>query len=332
MINDKTITYGENDKSIIMETTNNVDYTTGKKFKVHSKNRFKRSIYFRSLILTFRQCTTQISNLSAFNKHTRKALSVIIALFFMSLIKRSLPLSFLMYFISWMKNNPKCGLAAYIIVYALHMVFFLPGTPLTVGAGYIFKHTFGWTIGIALCSIISLFGSFVGGILCFLFGRYFIRDTVRRWSKKYPLLDDIDAAVSENGFKVMCIIYLIPVIPLGFVSYIIGTTSMPVIEFAKAKIAALPLTMIYVFLGASAGTLMIHESKISQRKYNSTWSKINDDHDLHGKDDFVFTPKLILSGILLSIISTVFITIKMKKELKKILDKRKNINEHFASD
>lgn len=64
----------------------------------------------------------------------------------------------------------------------------------------------------------------------------------------YPLFDAIDVAVSENGFKIMCLLYLTPILPLGPVSYMVGTTSMPVLRFAAAKIAALPLMLLYVFI------------------------------------------------------------------------------------
>ena len=97
------------------------------------------------------------------------------------------------YFFTWMEQHPNKGMAAYLIIYPFHMILFLPGTPLVMGAGYIFKIRFGWLWGVSLCSVITLFGSLIGSIQCFLLGRYCMRGTVRRWSKKYPLFDPIDA-------------------------------------------------------------------------------------------------------------------------------------------
>ena len=97
------------------------------------------------------------------------------------------------YFFVWMEEHPNKGMAAYLIIYPFHMLFFLPGTPLVMGAGYIFTIRFGWLLGVSLCSIITLFGSLIGSIMCFLVGRYCMRSAVRRWSKKYPLFDPIDA-------------------------------------------------------------------------------------------------------------------------------------------
>jgi uncharacterized membrane protein YdjX (TVP38/TMEM64 family) len=87
-------------------------------------------------------------------------------------------------FFLWMEQHPIKGLIVYLLIYPLHMLLFLPGTPLVMGAGYIFKVKFGWLVGVSLCSIISLGGSLMGSVMCFLVGRYCLRGTVRRWSKK----------------------------------------------------------------------------------------------------------------------------------------------------
>lgn len=64
----------------------------------------------------------------------------------------------------------------------------------------------------------------------------------------------MDGAISENGFKIMCLLYLTPILPLGPVSYMVGTTSMSIGKFAGAKVAAVPIVMMYCFIGASTDT------------------------------------------------------------------------------
>ena len=123
----------------------------------------------------------------------------------------------------------------------------------------------------------------------------------------------LDPAVSENGFKIMCLIYLTPVIPYGPVSYMIGTTSMPVIEFAKAKIAALPLTALYVYLGAATGTLVTASNTSADNN-----GRIDGRIQSTNFDEVTLSPKVIISGIVGSIVSISIISIKMKKELDKV--------------
>jgi len=96
-------------------------------------------------------------------------------------------------FFAWMETHPNKGMAAYLIIYPFHMLLLIPGTPLVMGAGYVFKLRFGWLWGVAICSFITLLGSLIGSVMCFLLGRYCMRGIVRRWSKKYPMFEAIDA-------------------------------------------------------------------------------------------------------------------------------------------
>ena len=95
-------------------------------------------------------------------------------------------------FLFWVKEHPGTGAAAFILVYASCTVLLLPGTPLTLGGGYVYKVTYGWVWGIVAGTIISTAGSLLGSCSCFLLGRYIMRDRVRKWGRKYPLFDAID--------------------------------------------------------------------------------------------------------------------------------------------
>jgi uncharacterized membrane protein YdjX (TVP38/TMEM64 family) len=253
------------------------------------------------------------------NPLVQKLLSLIVSILFVLLLKRLMKPSLLHEFLIWMENHPIKGLVAYLIIYPLHMVLILPGTPLCMGAGFVFKVQYGWLVGVSFCSIVTLFGSLLGSLLCFLLGRHCFRKAVRRWSKRYPIFDPIDHAVSENGFKIMALIYLTPAVPLGPMSYMMGTTSMDIFDFAKAKIAALPMTALYVYLGAATGTLMMEgdymggnsEGVAENGEKKGTLHKAN-------MEELSLSPKLVAIGILFSLLSIAIISVKMKKELQKV--------------
>ena len=102
-------------------------------------------------------------------------------------------------FLLWVQEHPVTGIAAIIIVIATAVVFMVPlGTPLTVGCGYIYKGAFGWKLGLALATIVSMGGSALGAVTCFLLGRYLMRDQVRKWIRKYPLFDAIDVGACSD--------------------------------------------------------------------------------------------------------------------------------------
>lgn len=106
-------------------------------------------------------------------------------------------------------------------------------------------------------------------------------------------------AVSEQGLRIMAMLYLTPVLPLGPVSYMCGTTSMALSSFAMAKVASLPLMILYVFIGASTGTLLTDPtgSEAKQIEENKT---------------------LIIMGILLSAVMITGISHYIRKELDKV--------------
>jgi uncharacterized membrane protein YdjX (TVP38/TMEM64 family) len=128
------------------------------------------------------------------------------------------------------------------------------------------------------------------------------------------MFDPIDEAVSENGFKIMSLLYLTPVMPLGPVSYMMGTTSMPLVEFAKAKIFALPLTVLYVYMGAATGTLITTENEKEEKNVLKPQALSAHMHEMS------LSPKAMIFGIIFSIVSIALISYRMKLELEKVCD------------
>mmetsp|Transcript_19373 Transcript_19373/g.39861 ORF Transcript_19373/g.39861 Transcript_19373/m.39861 type:complete len:390 (-) Transcript_19373:172-1341(-) len=218
-------------------------------------------------------------------------------------------------FLTWVQSNPTLGLGAILVVIAAAVVSLIPiGTPLTLGCGYIYRGVYGWKMGLFVSTLVSMTGSTLGAVTCFLLGRYLMRDTVKRWVRNYPMFDAIDVAVSEQGVKIMAMLYLTPVLPLGLVSYMCGTTAMNLHSFVVAKIASLPLYLMYTFMGASA-----HSFIKGGKGGNSNLGKsLAEEANKLEENQY-----LILSGLILSAVMIGLITRKIKKELMKILDEQK---------
>uniref|UniRef100_A0A7S3P7C2 VTT domain-containing protein n=1 Tax=Amphora coffeiformis TaxID=265554 RepID=A0A7S3P7C2_9STRA len=211
-------------------------------------------------------------------------------------------------FLRWVQSNPTQGIFAFLVVIATAVVFMIPiGTPLTLGCGYIYKAAYGWTWGLTLATIVSMAGSALGAVACFLLGRYLMREQVRLWIRKYPLFDAIDIAAAEHGLRIMAMLYLTPILPLGPVSYMCGTTSMALRSFVLAKVASLPLMLLYCFIGASTGSLLSADPNAASEEVQSIEKN----------------QTLIISGILLSFLMIGGITHFIKKELDRILERQK---------
>ena len=69
-------------------------------------------------------------------------------------------------FLIWLEQNPGTGAGAFIFIYAMCTVLMIPATPLTFGAGYVYKAAYGWGAGVAIATTISVTGSLAGSVTC----------------------------------------------------------------------------------------------------------------------------------------------------------------------
>jgi hypothetical protein len=115
----------------------------------------------------------------------------------------------------------------------------------------------------------------------------------------------------------MAMLYLTPVLPLGLVSYACGTTTMDVSSFALAKIASLPLYLVYTFIGASAHSFI----KRGAGEGTGIGQSVSEEAKKLEENQF-----LLVSGLLLSIVMMTLITRHIRKELMKVRRTRHNFH------
>ncbi len=138
------------------------------------------------------------------------------------------------------------GYAAYIALYALSCVAFLPVSVLTFGAGALF----GVGPGFALVWA----GATLGACASFLLGRHWLRGWVEKRLARHPLFLAIDAAISVQGWRVVFLTRLAPVFPFALLNYAYGLTRVRFREYALASwLGMAPGTLLFVYLGAAAG-------------------------------------------------------------------------------
>jgi hypothetical protein len=107
----------------------------------------------------------------------------------------------------------------------------------------------------------------------------------------------------------MAMLYLTPVLPLGLVSYACGTTTMDISAFALAKIASLPLYLLYTFMGASAHSFIKRGAQGGR----------NISHSVTAEAKKLEENQLILmAGLVLSVVMMALITRHIRRELMKV--------------
>lgn len=146
-------------------------------------------------------------------------------------------------FVDWVKQLGPIGVIVFIFAYALATVLFLPGWIFTVSAGLIY--------GIVGGTLVALSGAIIGASLAFLVARYVLRKNIAEMTKKNPRFAAIDDAIGKNGWKIVGLLRLSPLIPFNLSNYFYGITSIGFISYvAVSAIGMIPGTLLYAYLGA----------------------------------------------------------------------------------
>jgi len=140
------------------------------------------------------------------------------------------------------------GPALFLVLYVAATVFFLPGSILTIGAGAVFGLVRGFLVVSASATL--------GATAAFLIGRYVARGVVARKVERHPRFKAIDDAVAREGWKIVALLRLSPVVPFNVLNYAFGLTRVPLRHYVLASwIGMMPGTLMYVYLGSIAGDL-----------------------------------------------------------------------------
>lgn len=146
-------------------------------------------------------------------------------------------------FTGWVRHLGVAGAFVFIGVYALAAVLFLPGAIFTIAAGLIY--------GIAGGTAVALVGATLGAALAFLVGRYLLRKRIESSFKKNKKFEAIDQAIGKQGWKIVGLLRLSPLIPFNVSNYFYGVTSIGFLPYVLASfIGMAPGTLLYVYLGA----------------------------------------------------------------------------------
>lgn len=150
--------------------------------------------------------------------------------------------------LEWVADQGALGVAVFGGVYVAATVLFIPGSILTLGAGFVFG-VVGGTVAVSVASTI-------GATAAFLVGRYIARGWVSGKIAGDPRFAAIDSAVGREGWKIVLLTRLSPVFPFNLLNYAFGLTAVRVPHYFLASwIGMLPGTVMYVYFGSLAASL-----------------------------------------------------------------------------
>jgi len=137
------------------------------------------------------------------------------------------------------------GPVAFAALYIAAALFLIPGSILTLAAGALF--------GVVAGTLTVWVAATASAALAFLIARYFARDSVAQRLAHRTRFVAIDRAIGEQGWKIVGLLRLSPVVPFSISNYLYGLTSIPFGPYVLVSaLAMLPATFFYVSLGSVA--------------------------------------------------------------------------------
>ncbi|MEA5574700.1 TVP38/TMEM64 family protein [Calothrix sp. UHCC 0171] len=147
----------------------------------------------------------------------------------------------------WVESLGSLAAVAFIVIYNVATVLFIPGTLLTMSGGVLF--------GVFWGSVYVAIAATLGATWAFLIGRYLCRDVICKTIQSNVKFQAIDKAVAKEGFKIVLLTRLSPVLPFNLLNYAFGITQVSLKDYILGSLGMIPGTVMYVYLGSMVGDL-----------------------------------------------------------------------------
>eukprot|EP00240_Pyramimonas_obovata_P006125 CAMPEP_0118935380 /NCGR_PEP_ID=MMETSP1169-20130426/15571_1 /TAXON_ID=36882 /ORGANISM="Pyramimonas obovata, Strain CCMP722" /LENGTH=312 /DNA_ID=CAMNT_0006878405 /DNA_START=253 /DNA_END=1191 /DNA_ORIENTATION=+ len=156
------------------------------------------------------------------------------------------------------------GYITYIAVYIVLELLAIPAIPLTMTAGALFGVVPG-TVAASIGATIAATGSFVAA-------RYFLRERVLNWASDNPKFAAIDEAIGREGFRIVALLRLSPLLPFAISNYLYGLTSVKLRPYVLGSwLGMLPGTFLYVQAGTTGRALLNSTAGAAEASGDGFW-------------------------------------------------------------
>ena len=148
-------------------------------------------------------------------------------------------------FEAYVRSLGAFGPLLFAFAYMLLTVVLFPASILTVAAGTIF--------GLKMGFFTALLGANLGALCSFLLARSFLRQRVVLWTAAHPKFRFLDAAIANQGFKIVLLCRMSPIFPFILLNYFLGLTSVRTGAYVLGNLFGMvPANFVFVYIGAAA--------------------------------------------------------------------------------
>ncbi|KXZ39922.1 Uncharacterized membrane protein YdjX, TVP38/TMEM64 family, SNARE-associated domain [Alkalithermobacter thermoalcaliphilus JW-YL-7 = DSM 7308] len=145
---------------------------------------------------------------------------------------------------NWINSFGIMGPIIYIILYTIAALFFLPGLPIALLAGFAFGPVMG--------ALWAATGATLGATAAFLVARYAARGMVEKWVEGNEQFKKIDEGVEKQGWRMLMITRLVPAFPYNVQNFVYGLTKINLLTYIIVSfICMLPGAAAFTFMAGS---------------------------------------------------------------------------------
>ncbi len=131
------------------------------------------------------------------------------------------------------------GIFLYLLSFVLGTMLFLPSLPFILLGGI----TYGTVLGIIFASI----GDLLGATMAFLVARYIMRDRIEKILNKNKTFHEINEGVKHDGWRIVVLTRMVPVIPHWLQNYAYGITEISFKIYALVSLLCIvPATVVWI--------------------------------------------------------------------------------------
>lgn len=142
----------------------------------------------------------------------------------------------------WILQLGAAGVVAFVLFYIVITVVLGPASALTLTAGFAYG---AWGFPLVVGS------ATLAAVVAFLLGRYVAQNRVSRWINRDPRLQSLYKAVNDEGWRVVGLMRLSPLIPYGVQNYLFSITEIKFLPFVLGTLVGImPATALYVYIGS----------------------------------------------------------------------------------
>lgn len=176
---------------------------------------------------------------------------------------------------------------------------------MTIGTGFIMHAVFKTVWKSVLVGTLTVFiGTWLGSALAFILGRYVLRDLTNRLIKYFKIMRALNLVIEKEGLRFCLLMRLCPLVPFNAFNYVMGGTSISFRNYFLAGFGTIPICAVNVFVGT---TIMSIKDVVDGNYDGGTASLV-----------------MLIVGCILTLFITVYVTIMVRKYLKRTAEAAQN--------